>query len=133
MPRKPGDRVGAVFSQKGATLYLLGYGVYAGKEVPPPGQVKFWGVFDLGEAGYTDRKLMLDDGQVVWGTECWWDSEARVKELEAAADQVVMVDMQTERDKCDAREAGVAAEPTEAEVAASGAEFLPAPGRDREP
>lgn len=75
--RTPGERIGAILSVKD-TVRFLGYGSYAGHEVPPnTGPKSMTGM--LHEAGATNPKLVLDNGLVVWGCECWWDSESAVK------------------------------------------------------
>lgn len=78
MPRpKVGDRVGAISHSDGDVLYMFGWGTYQGDEVPPP---KTRGPFgDHHKWGIANPKIMLDDGGVVWGCQCWWGSEAAVK------------------------------------------------------
>ena len=66
-----GDRIGAILSADETTVKLLGYGVYAGDEIPPSGFAH--------AVGITNPKLQLDDGSIVWGQECWWGSEQAVK------------------------------------------------------
>jgi hypothetical protein len=68
-----------VLSVDNGVINLLGYGVYAGEEVP-----------DASAAGTFARicrvqkmvnpKLQLDNGDVVWGCECWWGGEESVRE-----------------------------------------------------
>jgi hypothetical protein len=92
---KPGERVYAVLSATADEVSLLGFGVYVGDEVPPApmGAVRAvfgastWDEFDrvvaedVGAAPNpalrpTNPKIVLDDGQVVWGAECWWGPES---------------------------------------------------------
>lgn len=92
---KPGERVYAVLSATSDEVSLLGFGVYVGDEVPPApvGAVRAvfgaatWEEFDRvvaedlgGEPNPalrpTNPKIVLDDGQVVWGAECWWGPES---------------------------------------------------------
>jgi hypothetical protein len=75
-----GDRIGAILSADGSTVNLLGYGVYAGDEIPPTGFAH--------DAGIKNPKLQLDNGKVVWGQECWWGSEQAVKN--SIGDRVVV-------------------------------------------
>jgi len=75
-----GKRVGAMLSADKATrqVNLLGYGVYVDDEVPPP---------DINPAlnvGIPNPKIVLDNGEVVWGMECWWGSENWFRELMAS-------------------------------------------------
>lgn len=112
MSAKPGERVYAVLSATPKEVYLLGFGVYVGDEVPPApmGMVRSvfgaatWEEFDrvvtdallMSEAARpTNPKIVLDDGEVVWGAECWWGLEvayprfrgARIEKRCSIADQ----------------------------------------------
>lgn len=64
---KIGTRVGAMVSEKDGVVRFLGYGVYEG---------------DFNYPGYNllNPRIKLDNGDVVWGLECWWGSENRIKE-----------------------------------------------------
>lgn len=64
--REIGSRVGAILAAGDGVIQLLGFGVYQGDEV-------------LNEAGYPNPKLVLDNGDTVWGCECWWSSEDDIK------------------------------------------------------
>ena len=78
---KVGERIGAILSATVDGVKFLGYGVYAGEEVPTEAAGMMGEL--LREAGVVNPKLVLDNGDVVYGCECWWGSEARVrKELE---------------------------------------------------
>ena len=68
-----GARVGAILSANETTVYLLGYGTYVGNEVPPS--------YELDDIKIPTPKILLDNGDVVWGNQCWWSGETRVKEL----------------------------------------------------
>lgn len=68
---KVGERVGAVSNTIDGTVYLYGYGVYVGSEVPPDGP--------LHKRGTADPKIILDDGGVVWGYQCWIWREETIK------------------------------------------------------
>lgn len=68
---QPGERVGALLKADATTAHLLGYGVYDG-------------LFPLPVPGLThmdNPRITLDDGRVVWGIQCWWGPEERIKEL----------------------------------------------------
>lgn len=75
-----GDRVGAIRNADDTTVYLFGYGTYQGEEIPPKGTVGAFGI-DLGEVGIRNPKILLDDGNVVWGCQCWWGPENKIKAL----------------------------------------------------
>ena len=95
MPRRTvGDRVGAVSHSEGDTIYIFGYGVYAGDEVPDT--AGGWMGEGLRENGVTNPKIVLDSGKVVWGCECWWGSEESVrKNIEGKT--VVEIDIEEAR------------------------------------
>lgn len=95
MKTKQGERVYAVLSATADEVSLLGFGVYVGDEVPPAptGVVRAlfgaatWEEFDKVVAEDmgcepnpatrpTNPKIVLDDGEVVWGCECWWGPES---------------------------------------------------------
>jgi len=63
-----GDRVGAILSADKETVHLLGYGVYEGKHLPPDFPIE-------------NPKILLDDGSVVWGYQCWWAAEDKTREM----------------------------------------------------
>jgi len=77
----PGMRVGVFYSCTETTLALLGYGVYEGEEIPPE-DILMPEVGPPALVGLALPKLRLDDGQVAWGCEIWWEREAYVKTLE---------------------------------------------------
>lgn len=72
-----GERVGAVRDANESVVNLLGYGVYAGEEVPPKG-VGLCGI-DVHDMGLSNPKIVLDNGSVVWGCQCWWGPEDKIK------------------------------------------------------
>jgi hypothetical protein len=72
-----GDRVGAVLSMSSNEVRLLGYGIYQGDKVPPAGLG--WITDLLAELKCTNPCIQLDNGDIVWGCECWWGSEAVVR------------------------------------------------------
>jgi len=63
-----GDKVGAIQSADKETVRFYGYGTYKGEQDHP-------------EYGFPNPKIELDNGKVVWGCECWWASENKVKEM----------------------------------------------------
>jgi len=70
--RKIGQRVGAILGVKNGVVRYFGYGVYVGDEVPP----KEAGGFNF---GIPNPRLDLDNGETVFGCECWWGSEESVR------------------------------------------------------
>ena len=75
--REKGTRVGAILSATDEVVRLLGYGTYEGDEVPK-GAGGFMGEA-MAEAGLTNPKIVLDNGDVVWGCECYWGGEEAVQ------------------------------------------------------
>lgn len=87
-----GTRAGAMSHGTEDTVYLYGYGVYVGDEVPPE-DVKFLGI----QLDHPNPKIVLDSGKVVWGCECWWGSEEAVKK-QIGDRKVIMVDIEKARE-----------------------------------
>ena len=84
-----GTRVGAILEADETTVKLLGYGTYAGNEVPPYGF--------LHEAGIPNPKIILDNGSVVWGYQCWWGDEEKTKQV-IGTRNIVPVTIDEEKD-----------------------------------
>jgi len=74
------------------TVYFLGYGEYVGDFIP---KEAVGGLAEsCRECQIENPKLVLDDGSVVYGCECWWGSEERIKkELLDRAVKVIHVDI----------------------------------------
>ncbi|MDQ5988413.1 MAG: hypothetical protein CSYNP_04173 [Syntrophus sp. SKADARSKE-3] len=91
MGTKVGDRVGAILSVKDNTVMFLGYGVYVGDEVP---HESIPGVFAgmMRENQIKNPRICLDSGKSVYGFECWWGDEARVKD-KLKDQNVILVDI----------------------------------------
>lgn len=103
--RKKGDRVGSIHgtrTENGTDIVeFFGYGVYLGDYSMPeadadiPRPVGFMGnmLVQAKEEDGIDVKnplIRLDDGSYVWGCECWWGSEERVRStLEGRAQRTV--------------------------------------------
>lgn len=93
---KPNTRVGAVsHTDEEGKIYLFGYGVYEGDEVPPKG-IRFMGI-ELGEEGIENPKIKLDNDKIVWGCECWWGSEDAVRQRAEKYKEIVEVDIEEAR------------------------------------
>jgi len=91
---KIGDRVGAIASANNDEIRVYGYGQYMGDVVPPP-EITVFGL-SLAEMGHTNPKILLDSGQVVWGCECWWGPEDKIKES-IGGRRVIMEDIEKDR------------------------------------
>lgn len=63
-----GDRVGAILSADSTTVNLLGYGVYEGRVMNE-------------DIGFPNPCIKLDSGELVWGYQCWWGPEEKVKAM----------------------------------------------------
>lgn len=74
MKAKPGDRIGAIQKADPDTFYLFGYGVYDGDFPSAPFD-------DAPDFTIPTPRLTLDNGGIVWGRECWWGSEGKVKSM----------------------------------------------------
>ena len=71
-----GSRVGAIQSADSEKVDFYGYGVYEGEEIPSKEENEF-----LNKLSIPNPKIKLDSGKFVWGYECWWGPEDRVKEM----------------------------------------------------
>ena len=100
---KIGDRVGAICSAKDDTIELFGYGVYAGEGIPGS-DVTFLGesyedVMNKRGITGTNPLIKLDDGDIVWGCECWWASEERIRKEVAKYKKAVIISIHEYREK----------------------------------
>lgn len=91
---KPGERVGAILGSKDGVVEFIGFGVYAGNEIPPAD------INPLLNIGMPNPKIVLDDGKVVWGCECWWGAESEVMKV-LEANKVINVDIDEVRRRQD--------------------------------
>ena len=73
-----GDRVGAVCEADDETVYFFGYGTYNGEQVIDQSLgVRFLGMTP--PEGHENHEIILDNGDKIYGCECWWMSEERMK------------------------------------------------------
>ncbi len=63
-----GDRVGAILSSNSEVVNFLGYGKYDGD-------------IDHPYLGFPNPRITLDNGDTVWGCECWWGPEGEIKKI----------------------------------------------------
>lgn len=70
-------RVGVLFSvdYNAKIVQLIGYGELVGDEIPPK-NINPW----ISGGNRPNPKIILDDGDIVWGCECWWGAEDIIKE-----------------------------------------------------
>jgi len=78
---KIGSRVGALAAQKDGAAFLFGYGTYQGEHVPPDDgpSTSYGSLAHL--VGLRVPKIVLDNGDVIWGYECWWGSEEEINAI----------------------------------------------------
>jgi hypothetical protein len=92
---KIGERVGAILSADKNECRYLGFGVYEGDFIPKEA------VGFIAEAekkqGMTNPRIRLDNGKVVYGCECWWGSEERIKNELKKYPNVKLIDIEEER------------------------------------
>lgn len=89
--KKDDLRVGALIGAKDGTVKFLGYGVYEG-DFPLPKEA---GGFNFGQS---NPRICLDNGDIVYGCECWWGEEKKFKEKYIdTAEKVVIVRIADER------------------------------------
>lgn len=62
-----GERVGAIRDATPEKVFFFGYGVYEGRKMHPQ-----WGI--------ENPCIKLDSGDVVFGIECWWGPEDKVRD-----------------------------------------------------
>jgi len=108
-PVRPGSRVGAIHgtdNEKSGTIYIFGFGTYVGREVPNTAAGAFGKALrEIAEEVpevpdyLKNPKIVLDNGKVVWGCECWWGPEEQIKKRLEMYSEVVVVDIDAERAK----------------------------------
>ena len=88
-------RICAVLKADDKDVYLIGYGSYVGDEIPDNNTVGPMAEI-LKQAKIKNPKLVMDDGSIVWGCECWWGDVDVANEFMGKRN-IVHVDMQKER------------------------------------
>lgn len=91
-----GMRVGAVLQADGASVFLFGYGTYAGEAVPD--LATGFVATAMRMAGARTARLLMDDGRTIYGCECWWAEEAALRGV-IGAREVLAVDIDELRAK----------------------------------
>lgn len=92
-----GDRVGAVRSFDHGTLKVFGFGEYVGEEIPPSNSIGYSRL--MRSAQQKDRKVLLDDGHVIYGSECWLFDEVEVRKSLVKYEHIEYVDIDELRSK----------------------------------
>lgn len=74
-------RVGAISCVKESTktIEFFGYGECVGKEVPETAEGML--SIALKMLKIPNPKIVLDNGDIVWGCECWWNEEEKTKKF----------------------------------------------------
>ncbi len=68
-------------SIKGNKVYSFGSGIYLGELVPDyEGERGTW-ADSLKKIGLENPTIKLDSGEIVYGCECWWGSEEKMKKM----------------------------------------------------
>lgn len=97
---KVGDRVGAVCCADESGVQLYGFGIYEGDFVRPDGVPGIFGTPEeirtsiaeeisgkvtneeasqIIDALLKNPRILLDNGHHVWGCQCWWGPEEKIK------------------------------------------------------
>ena len=94
---KIGDVVLAIKSVEGDTVYLYGVGKYVGEDHPPVGPfgIKWTDEFSELKSKYTNPKIILDNGKIVWGLQSWWGSPESMQKY-ILNKNIVIVDSELE-------------------------------------
>lgn len=90
-------RVYAVLGADRDRIQLIGFGEYTGDEVPSE-EAAGPMAKAMHEVGIPNPKIVLDNGEVVWGCECWWGPEDEWSKI-AEGKTIINVDMAAERVK----------------------------------
>ena len=92
---KQKGRVLAISHCEGNTCWIYGYGEYVGDFIPKEA-VGF--MAELGrEHKRPNPKIVLENGKVVYGCECWWgDAEKAEKEI-IKGRKIIVVDIDEDR------------------------------------
>lgn len=90
-----GERVGAILGAENQMVTFFGYGVYQGEKVPDVPEDSRGLAPEMAKAGHPSHCIELDNGEIVYGCECWWGPERmikrRIETLESKGFEVVEV------------------------------------------
>lgn len=90
-----GTRVGAIWKADADTIFILGYGVYSGEEIPKTAGNRLGR--DMMRQEMKSPKIVLDSGKIVWGCECFFTPEAGLKKQVDGYKNVVTIDIEEAR------------------------------------
>lgn len=76
--RQIGDRVVAIKSATKDKALIYGKGIYVGDFIPE--EAAGWMAEMMREIKQKNPKIILDDGNVVYGCECWWGPEEKLNQ-----------------------------------------------------
>lgn len=113
MKRQPGTRVFAVCDASKSQVRLFGFGVYEGDFLMPIAPKEEDLIVEARKLGFSEEKakeqtaqmfkvlfnnprIKLDNGQTVWGYECWWGEETRWQEW-LGQRKIINVDIEQHR------------------------------------
>jgi len=89
-------RVGAILNmEKDGPVMFLGYGEHEGDHVPNKDAVGMAG--ELHKHGVPNPRILLDDGKIVYGCECWWGEEEEIKKM-LEGKEIVLIDIDEARE-----------------------------------
>lgn len=77
-----GTRVFALRDSDSESINLFGFGVYEGDEIPPENDDRIFRI--------PNPRIVLDDGGVVWGFQCWWGEEEIFEKMRKGRTVVVV-------------------------------------------
>lgn len=78
---QPGDRVLAIRDSTDREVFIYGAGIYVGDERPPNGTPCVFGPVDESfPEDFANPRIDLDNGSTVWGCQCWWGPEDRMRD-----------------------------------------------------
>lgn len=83
---------------EGHTIEFFGFGVYLGDFIPDE-NARGWAEYARALA-HENPKIQLDNGDIVYGGECWWGLEKDWGKLSKDC-KIVIVDINEERQKVD--------------------------------
>lgn len=90
-------RVIAIQDADEKEIRAFGFGEYVGDEVPPSDTGGLGPI--LHEAKQLNPKIVLDNGDVVWGCECWWGNEERFYKEMHRGRKIVFVSIKEARER----------------------------------
>ena len=92
-----GKRVGAIKGFEKDTLEVFGFGEYIGDEIPPSYSIGYSRIMSSGNQ--KDRKILLDDGNIIYGSECWIFDESIARKSMKSYEHIEYVDISECRSK----------------------------------